>query len=83
MASRDYAAERYNRRTRALERLAHAEMAQVDALERIAAALELQALTAAAAVSPVHTTSSDRSWTNEYARTLLGHVSNAVRRVSS
>lgn len=56
---RDYAAERYNRRTRAIER-------QAEAMTRIAEALEVQALTAALG-TPVQMVNNTRVWREEFA----------------
>jgi hypothetical protein len=66
MTARDYAAERYNRRTRAIER-------QAAAAERIASALELSAL-AAATTAGVHPTHPTRTWKTEHLSRLLNRL---------
>ena len=68
--TRDYAAERYNRRTRAIER-------QATALERIADALTVTAL-ADAAEAGMASGVRQRVWTGEKASTMLDKVSRAV-----
>ena len=71
--TRDYAAERYNRRTRAIER-------QATALERIAEALVVTAL-ADAAEAGMANSGRQRMWTNEKASAMLQEVSNAAGRL--
>lgn len=82
MAARDPWAERYNRRTRAIEAQAQAERMKVDALDRIAAALELQAI-ATAAGTKVPTPATGRVWTQEYATKLQQKISALVAKVAS
>lgn len=78
----DYAAERYNRRTRALERQADAAYDQARALERIADALSLSAIAAVADCVPINTTTNSRVWTLTYASKLQNHMSRLVSKVS-
>lgn len=65
--TRDYAAERYNRRTRAIER-------QADALARIADALTVSAIADAANTKAPHLAGS-RAWTEERASILMRRLS--------
>lgn len=71
--TRDYAAERYNRRTRAIER-------QATALERIADALAVTAL-ANVAEAGMPNEGRVRSWTSECARERLDKLSSAAGRL--
>ena len=71
--TRDYAAERYNRRTRAIER-------QATALERIADALAVSALADAADVG-MTTRDRQRVWTAAAASEKLNRVSRAAERL--
>lgn len=71
--TRDYAAERYNRRTRAIER-------QAGALERIAAALTVTAL-ADAANARATAVNGSHAWTHEKAAELMEQVADAAGRL--
>ena len=70
MRVRDYAAERYNRRTRAMER-------QADALARIAAAMEVQAL-----ASVTQTGGPGRSWTTKTASEFMDSLASMAERLA-
>lgn len=70
--ARDYQAERYNRRTRALER-------QADALEKIADALAVTAIAHAAATQAPTVDGGKRTWTEERATDLMNSVSMAAQ----
>jgi len=74
MSERNYDAERYNRRTRAIER-------QATALERIADALVVSALAEAAEAGMETGSNRKRSWTNEYASRALNKLSNLAERL--
>lgn len=84
MTVRDPWAERYNRRTRALERQAAAVMEQANALDRIASALEVSALADTLGASPVNTgAGTSRVWTKKFASETLRRLSAAAERIVS
>lgn len=58
--------ERYNRRTRAIERNAAAQEAQAEALDRIASAIQVQAL-ATALGTPTRQVTGERVWKDSFA----------------
>ena len=80
-AKADPWAERYNRRTRALERLASVEAYKADSLDRIAAALELQALATAAATKAPTADGLGRVWTETFAAKIQGAVASAAEKI--
>lgn len=81
MTTRDPWAERYNRRTRAIERQAAAEVEKAEALAKIAEQMVTANEIAALSLSPVHTSDgTTRSWTNAHVRTLMGRVTARLRR---
>lgn len=79
MTTRDYEAERYNRRTRALERQAAALEAIGDALREQAAAARVQAIAAAASTSAPTTTGNRRAWRVGIAQGFMTRLADRVR----
>lgn len=74
MTSRDYAAERYNRRTRAIEKQAHE-------VGRLADALTVIALASAAQTTSQTADGSSRKWKQPFATQLMGRLSSATERL--
>lgn len=75
----DYNAERYNRRTRAIERQAAALEAIADALRENAAAAKVSAIAAATAASASQTSGVPRVWKPETAGEFMNLLAEKVR----
>jgi hypothetical protein len=73
MSTRDPAAERYNRRTRAIER-------QADAMQRIASAAELLALAATTSASVRN--EGRRIWSTQRGSDLMAQISRRAKELS-